>query len=178
MSASAKIHTNSKAPIQLKTAKIPDSSAATSSHLVPGSGGTATSSHSIPGSAHFLAGATATNHTNHNLSDRSSDANPSRIPSSHEPKTQVTAPLFRKMDQSSHENFSGGQYHNGNNSRGGFVPNGQRRGGEAIQAFPSRHGNQNQPAGQRSWVGRSSGDGSLFGGAVGGKRKMMSEGMN
>ena len=83
-----------------------------------------------------------------------------------------TTPLFKKMDQPEQPSFDGRQFNSSTNNRGGVVNSGVQRGGH-FSAFAGGQGAQ-QPGGQRSWGGRSSGDGSLFGGPASMKRKNMS----
>ena len=83
-----------------------------------------------------------------------------------------TTPLFRKMDQPQQPNFDGRQFNSATNNRGGVANSGVQRGGH-FSAFTGGQGAQ-QPGGQKSWGGRSSGDGALFGGPASMKRKNMS----
>ncbi|XP_072042630.1 fidgetin-like protein 1 [Amphiura filiformis] len=117
------------------------------------------------------AGVRPPNHNGQNFQRATSDDRPNPRNPSNSYGNQAAAPLFRKMDQPTHAGFGGGQFNSGNNNRGGFVPSGPQRGGQ----FSFQAGQSNQPpGGQRSWGGRSSGHGSLFGGAASGKRKIMS----
>ena len=93
-----------------------------------------------------------------------------------QPGSAVAAPLYKKIEQPSTTGFDRqmGNHHSnfGSDNAGVGNGNGNMQRGGGCPAFQGHQGNLS--SGQRSWNGRSSGEGSLFGGPGSMKRKTMS----